>query len=56
MSAKNITKQSTDSKSRIPDNSVLFGKIVPALLAFMGILTIFLVLFAVGVLLGLIKF
>jgi hypothetical protein len=43
-------------KSRAPKDSVLFERIVPALLIFMGILTAVLILFAAGVLLGLIHF
>ena len=44
------------SKSRAPKNSMLFEKVVPALLIFMGILTVILILFAAGVLLGFIHF
>lgn len=57
MNAKNIPQRPADNnKSHIPDNSVMFEKVVPALLVFMGILTVILVLFAVGVLVGFIKF
>ena len=57
MSAENIPKRSpASSKSRMPENSVLFEKIVPAALAFMGILTVILILFAAGVLLGIVQF
>ena len=45
-----------ESKSRMPRNSILFEKVVPALLVFMGVLTILLILFAAGVLLGIIHF
>jgi hypothetical protein len=45
-----------DKKSHIPKNSFLFEKIVPALLIFMGIITVGLILFAAGVLLGIIHF
>jgi hypothetical protein len=44
------------SKSRIPRNSMLFEKIVPIVLIIMGILTVVLILFAAGVLLGVIHF
>lgn len=44
------------SKSRTPKDSMLFEKVVPALLIFMGVLTIVLILFAAGVLLGFIHF
>ena len=43
-------------KSRVPKNSVLFEKLVPALLILMGILTVVLIGFAAGVLLGFIHF
>jgi len=57
MSAENVPKRPpANSKSRMPENSVLFEKIIPAALAFMGILTVILILFAVGVLLGFIQF
>jgi hypothetical protein len=44
------------SKSRAPENSVLFEKLIPILLVGMGILTVILILFAAGVLLGVIHF
>lgn len=44
------------SKSHAPENSVLFEKLIPALLVGMGILTIILILFAAGVLLGIVHF
>jgi hypothetical protein len=57
MSAENIPKRTPiPSKSRMPENSVLFERIVPAALVFMGILTVILILFAAGVLLGIIQF
>ncbi len=43
-------------KSRAPRNSILFEKVVPILLILMGILTVVLILFAAGVLLGFIHF
>jgi hypothetical protein len=43
-------------KSRAPKDSMLFEKVVPALLILMGVLTVVLILFAAGVLLGLIHF
>lgn len=42
--------------SRMPRNSLFFEKVVPALLVLMGLVTLGLILFAVGVLLGLIHF
>ena len=46
----------TKAKSRAPGNSILFEKVVPVLLILMGILTVVLILFAAGVLLGIIHF
>jgi hypothetical protein len=42
--------------SRIPKGSLFFEKVVPVLLIAMGILMALLVLFAAGVLLGLVRF
>lgn len=42
--------------SRVPKNSVLFERIIPALLIAMGVLMIVLIGIAAGVLLGLIHF
>lgn len=44
------------SKSRAPNNSFAFEKLIPALLIGMGILTVVLILFAAGVLLGIVHF
>jgi hypothetical protein len=44
------------SKSHIPPNSILFEKIVPVALIVMGIVTVGLMLFAAGVLLGIVHF
>jgi hypothetical protein len=57
MSAENVPKRApANSKSHMPDNSVLFEKVIPAALGLMGILTVVLILFAAGVLLGFIQF
>lgn len=57
MSADNVPKRMpVNSKSRIPEKSVLFERIIPAALVFMGILMIILILFAAGVLLGIVQF
>jgi hypothetical protein len=53
MSAEN---RGRGNQSRTPDHSVLFEKIVPGLLIFMGILMVVLILFAAGVLAGIIHF
>jgi len=44
------------SKSHIPENSFLFEKIVPVSLIILGVVTLGLILFAAGVLLGIVKF
>lgn len=44
------------SKSHMPKNSILFEKLVPISLILMGVITVGLILFAAGVLLGLVKF
>jgi len=57
MSAENVPKRTPiKSRSHMPENSVLFERIIPAALVFMGILTIILILFAAGVLLGIVQF
>lgn len=43
-------------KSHMPKNSILFEKIIPISLLVMGVITVGLILFAAGVLLGLVKF
>jgi len=45
-----------DRKSHMPENSLLFERIIPALLILMGILTVVLILFAAAILLGIIHF
>lgn len=44
------------SKSHVPQGSILFDKVVPAAFVVLGFVTLVLILFAVGVLLGLIRF
>ncbi len=44
------------SKSHAPEKSFLFEKLVPILLIGMGVLTAVLILFAAGILLGIIHF
>ncbi|MCB0117589.1 MAG: hypothetical protein H6634_09110 [Anaerolineales bacterium] len=46
----------TTSKSHMPKDSFLFEKFVPASLIVMGIVMVGLILFAAGVLLGVVKF
>ena len=52
MSQINRVKSST----HMPSDSVFFEKIVPVLLLVMGLLTVGLILFAAGVLLGIVHF
>lgn len=49
-------KNHTQKKTHIPKDSLLFEKIVPASLIVMGVITLGLILFAAGVLLGFVKF
>lgn len=44
------------NKSHMPEDSTFFERVIPALLIFMGILTVALILFAAGVLLGIVRF
>ena len=43
-------------KSHIPQNSIFFEKIVPIVLISMGVITLGLMIFAAGVLLGIVHF
>jgi hypothetical protein len=42
--------------SHAPENSVVFEKVIPVALVSMGVLTVVLILFAAGVLLGIVQF
>lgn len=46
----------TQSKSHMPQNSVLFEKIIPLVLILLGVITAALMLFAAGVVLGIVHF
>ncbi len=50
------TEDRNTGKSRAPKDSVMFEKVIPVLLIGMGVLTIILILFAAGIILGLIHF
>jgi hypothetical protein len=41
-------------KSHIPKDSILFEKVIPALLVFLGIVTVGIILFAVALLFGIV--
>ncbi len=49
-------QHSSPSKSHAPEKSFLFERVIPGLLIGMGVLTAVLILFAAGVLLGIIHF
>ncbi|HUI87168.1 MAG TPA: hypothetical protein VLX61_00455 [Anaerolineales bacterium] len=42
-------------KSHMPENSLVYEKVIPVVLILMGVLTIALILFALGILLGVIR-
>lgn len=44
------------TRSHMPQGSLLFEKVIPVLLVVMGVIMILLVLFAAGVLLGIVHF
>ena len=50
-----MSRKPRAAKSRMPSKSVFYEKVIPVLLIGMGILTILLILFALGVLLGVIE-
>ncbi len=52
-SGRNIVSQ---DQSHIPKNSIFFEKIIPALLVGMAVLMVVLIIFAAGILFGLIQF
>ena len=49
-------KTQNNKKSHMPENSLFYEKIIPISMIVMGIITVALILFAAGVLLGLVKF
>jgi hypothetical protein len=49
-------KPSKTARSHAPENSTLFERVIPVLLVAMGVLTVLLILFAAGVLLGIVHF
>ena len=50
------TQPDLKSKSHMPKDSVFFEKIVPISLITMGVITLGLILFAAGVILGIVQF
>jgi hypothetical protein len=51
-----VSSTRTTSSSHAPEHSLLFEKVIPVLLILMGILMVALILFAAGVLLGIVHF
>ena len=51
-----MTEENRPGKSHMPKNSFLFEKVVPISLIVMGFIMLGLILFAAGVLLGIVKF
>ena len=49
-------KSAKTATSHAPENSTLFERVIPVLLVAMGVLTVLLILFAAGVLLGIVHF
>lgn len=49
-------KRKDPSPSHMPKNSLLFERVIPALLIFFAVVTVGLIVFAVGILLGWIAF
>ena len=49
-------KINSKSKSHMPEDSVFYEKIIPISLITLGVVTIGLILFAAGVILGLVQF
>jgi hypothetical protein len=50
------SRRSELRKSHMPENSLFFEKVIPILLVVMGIIMTALILFAAGVLLGIVRF
>lgn len=56
MMKKDPQNQTRRPSSRMPENSPLYEKVVPTLLVFMAVVTVVMILFAIGILTGLISF
>lgn len=55
-SKKNKTRQISRDKSRMPENSVFYDRVVPGLLILLAIIMVILILFAAIVLVGVVPF
>jgi hypothetical protein len=56
MSDNSPVRQTKTTKSHAPEDSALFERVIPVLLVVLGIVTVVLILFAAGVLLGIVHF
>jgi len=56
MTENELENKKSRSSSRMPENSALFEKVIPTLLIVMGVVMAGLILFAIGVLVGVISF
>lgn len=55
-SKKAIRQKEVQQKPHMPENSLFFEKVIPVLLIGMTVITVGLILFSAGVLLGLVNF
>jgi hypothetical protein len=53
---KSKPRQIVRNKSRMPENSLFYEKVVPGLLILLAIVMVILIIFAAGVLLGVVPF
>jgi accessory gene regulator protein AgrB len=53
---KSKPRQIIRDKSRMPENSVFYERVVPGLLIMLGIIMVILILFAAGILVGIVPF
>jgi hypothetical protein len=56
MSGKKSSRDGKKSDSHAPRESVVFERVIPALLIVLGVVMVLLILFAAGVLLGVVHF
>jgi hypothetical protein len=56
MPSNKSSQESKTSKSHAPQDSVMFERVIPALLIVLGVVMVLLILFAAGVLLGIVHF
>jgi len=56
VSRKSKPRQITRVRSRMPENSAFYEKVVPGLLILLAIVMVILILFAAGILVGVVPF